>query len=131
MINLKYSLLSFINQAKQSLTKIYMASNPKFVDFVIDQIDLPTHVSYRKMFGEYALYYGGKLFALICDDKLFLKPSKLGREFIEDIVEAPPYPGAKPLFLIGEKIEDRQWLKKLISITVLELPEPKAKKNCC
>jgi hypothetical protein len=61
MINLKYCLLSIINQAKQSLTKIYIASNPKFVDFVIDQINLPAHVSFRKMFEEYALYYGEKL----------------------------------------------------------------------
>jgi hypothetical protein len=44
------------------------------------------------------------------------------------LVEKSPYPGAKPCFLIEEKLEDSEWLKKLVEITVKELPEPKPKK---
>jgi len=43
--------------------------------------------------------------------------------------EAPPYTGAKNSFLIGDKIDDREWLSELVRITVLELPEPKPKKR--
>ncbi|HWQ25917.1 MAG TPA: hypothetical protein VN367_03950, partial [Chlorobaculum sp.] len=51
-----------------------------------------------------------------------------GRAFVEQVVEAPPYPGAKAHFLVGEELDDREWLSTLIRITGSELPEPKPKK---
>ena len=105
-----------------------MASEQKFVDFIIDQIGFSDQVTYKKMFGEYGLYFDIKLFGLVCDNKLFIKPTQSGREFINDVIEASPYPGAKTSFLITEKLDDREWLKKLVKITVNELPEPKLKK---
>ncbi|MDH3747178.1 MAG: TfoX/Sxy family protein [Gammaproteobacteria bacterium] len=104
-----------------------MASDPDFVQFVADQIDDRCQVTYRKVFGEYVLYSIGKVVALICDDQLFVKPTNAGRSFIGDVVEAPPYPGAKPSFLIQDKIEDGEWLTDLISLTEAELPKPKPK----
>jgi TfoX/Sxy family transcriptional regulator of competence genes len=105
-----------------------MATDQKFIDFILDQVGtLP--VTYKKMFGEYGLYHNDKLFGLVCDNKLFIKPTQSGRTYIKDVVEAAPYPGAKPSFLIEEKLEDRAWLKKLVVITANELPEPKPKKK--
>lgn len=106
-----------------------MASDPNFVDFIVEQIDNAGAISAKKMFGEYALYSGEKLFALICDNKLFIKPTQAGRTFIGEVVEAPPYPGAKPSFLIEDKIEDRTWLSELVKLSVEELPLPKPKKK--
>ena len=106
-----------------------MASDQKFVDFVVEQIENSGEINARKMFGEYGIYSDGKLFGLICDNKLFIKPTKSGREFIGNVVEAPPYPGAKPSFLIEDKIEDREWLSELVRISVKELPMPKPKKK--
>lgn len=106
-----------------------MASEQTFVDFIVDQIENAGEISAKKMFGEYALYSGEKLFALICDNKLFIKPTQAGRAFIGDVVEAPPYPGAKPSFLIEEKVEDRGWLSELVRISVAALPLPKPKKK--
>ncbi|MBK6362139.1 MAG: TfoX/Sxy family protein [Saprospiraceae bacterium] len=105
-----------------------MASDKKFVDFVIDQIENTGDITAKSMFGEYGIYSGNKIFALICDNKLFIKPTESGRLFIKDVVEAPPYPGAKPYFLIEDKMEDRDWISHLVRITVNELPEPKPKK---
>ena len=105
-----------------------MASEQKFVDFIIDQIGFLEQVASKKMFGEYGLYFDNKLFGLVCDNKLFIKPTQSGRKYIKDVVEASPYPGAKPNFLIEEKLDDREWLRKLMNITVKELPEPKQKK---
>ena len=105
-----------------------MASDQKFVDFIIDQIINVGEITAKKMFGEYGVYADGKLFALICDNNLFVKPTNAGRQFIGEVKEAPPYPGAKPSFLIDDKIEDRDWLSELIRITVEELPMPKPKK---
>ena len=74
-------------------------------------------------------YSDGKIFGVICDNKLFVKPTNSGRKFIGNVVEAPAYPGAKPRFLIEEKLEDMEWLSELVSITVKELPEPKPKRK--
>lgn len=104
-----------------------MASDQKFVDYVVEQINLPAQVSFKKMFGEYALYHETKLFGLVCDNKFYVKPTTAGREFIGKPQEAPPYPGAKPSFLIEEKLDDRDWLKELVTLTVKELPQPKLK----
>jgi len=106
-----------------------MASEQKFVDFIIDQIGFSEQVTNKKMFGEYGLYFDNKLFGLVCDNKLFIKPTQSGREYISEVVEASPYPGAKPSFLIEEKLDDREWLRNLVKITVNELPEPKPKKS--
>ena len=108
-----------------------MSSDLDFVEFVADQIDDTCQVSYRKMFGEYALYSKGKIVALICDNQLFVKPTEVGRSFIGEVVESSPYPGAKPAFLIQDKIEDREWLTQLITLTeeVLPKPKPKVKKK--
>lgn len=106
-----------------------MASNQKFVDFVIEQIENAGEITAKKMFGEYGIYSDGKIFGVICDNKLFIRPTKSGREFIGNVIEAPAYPGAKPSFLIEDKIEDREWLSELVRISVKELPEPKPKRK--
>ena len=42
-----------------------MASSPEFVQYVADQLSAAGIITYRKMFGEYALYCNGKIFALL------------------------------------------------------------------
>ena len=106
-----------------------MASDKEYVDFVVGQIENAGEITAKRMFGEYGIFSNGKIFALICDNKLFIKPTEAGRTFIKEVVEAPPYPGAKPSFLIGDDIEDREWISNLVRITLRELPEPKPKKK--
>ncbi|GAB3504970.1 TfoX/Sxy family protein [Spirosoma knui] len=106
-----------------------MASDQNFVDFVLDQIKNAGVITAKKMFGEYGIYSDEKLFGLICDNKLFVKPTNSGREFIGNVLEASPYEGAKPSFLIEDKIEDSEWLSELVRISVKELPLPKPKKK--
>ncbi|PRY28557.1 TfoX/Sxy family transcriptional regulator of competence genes [Spirosoma oryzae] len=106
-----------------------MASDQNFVNFVLDQIKNVGVVTAKKMFGEYGIYVDEKLVGLICDNKLFIKPTNAGREFIENVLEAPAYEGAKPSFLIEDKIEDSEWLSELVRISVKELPTPKPKKK--
>lgn len=106
-----------------------MASDQKFVDFVTDQIDYPGEIVARKLFDEYGMYADGKLFGLICDNKVFIKPTQAGQDFIGSVTAMPPYPGAKPSFLTQDKIEDREWFSKLVKVTVEELPNPKPKRK--
>jgi len=107
-----------------------MSSKQSTVDFLVGQMLGAGEVSYKKMFGEYGLYCEGKLAALVCDDKLFVKPTIRGRAYMENVIEASPYPGAKPCFLIAaEKCKDGEWLSELIRITAGELPIPVKKKK--
>ena len=106
-----------------------MASDQDFVDFVLEQIKNAGEITAKKMFGEYGIYANGKIFGLICDNKLYIKPTISGREFIGNVVEAPPYEGAKTSFLIEDKIEDSDWISELVRISLKELPAPKPKKK--
>lgn len=45
------------------------------------------------------------------------------------MIEAEPYPGAKPAFLIEDRLEDPDWLSELARITVAELPAPRKRKR--
>jgi hypothetical protein len=52
-----------------------MSSDLAFVQHVSDFVREAGEVSYEKMFGEYAVYVGPKVVALVCDNSLFLKPT--------------------------------------------------------
>ena len=71
-----------------------MASSKEFVKYIADQLSGAGEITYRKMFGEYGMYCNGKIFALICDDQLFVKITEAGRNFWPELEEAPPYEGA-------------------------------------
>ena len=105
-----------------------MATDLEFMEFLADQMAGAGEIAYKKMFGEYAVYCGGKVVALVCDNQLFVKPTAAGRAFIGVPVEAPAYPGAKDSFLIADAFEDREWISELIRITARDLPAPKPKK---
>ncbi len=107
-----------------------MATSQATMDFLLDQLVGLANVSAKKMFGEYCLYLAGKPVALVCDDQLFLKPTKAGRGMVQQAIEEAPYPGAKPHLLItADRWEDRDWLSQLIQATSNELPLPKPKKK--
>lgn len=104
-----------------------MASKQDFVDYVFEQLNLADRVSFKKMFGEYALYVDAKVVALVCDNQLFVKPTAAGKRLAGNIAEAPPYPGAKLYFLVSERLEDRDFVRQLFLVTASELPLPKPK----
>lgn len=105
-----------------------MASDLSFVDYVCEQAGLGSSMSFRKMFGEYALYIDGKVVALVCDNKVFVKPTAEGEKLLGQFAMASPYPGAKAHIRIDDVLDDRDLLNKLLDVTARTLPEPKAKK---
>lgn len=105
-----------------------MASDQSFVEYVCDQLHGVGRVTYRKMFGEYAIYVGEKVVGLVCDNQLFVKQTDAGRALLQEPVMAPPYPGAKPAFLIAAELDDGELVSALFKVTANELPEPKPKK---
>ena len=104
-----------------------MASNLEFVQYIADQLKGAGEITYRKMFGEYGMYLDGKIFALICDNQLFMKITEAGKKLRPELEEAPPYEGAKN-YLLVEDIDDREALMELAAATCAALPAPKPKK---
>lgn len=105
-----------------------MSTDSDFIEYLEEQLSGVGNVFFRKMFGEYGVYIGTKVVALVCDNQLYIKPTVAGRNYIDEVIEEPPYPGAKNYFLIDDRIEDREWLSELIRVTAEELPLPKPKK---
>lgn len=108
-----------------------MASDPGFAEYVCEQISGAGEVSSRKMFGEYGIYCDQKMVGLVCDNQFFVKPTAAGRAYLGTVQEAPPFPGAKPYFLMSDELDDREQVAALVRITAagLPLPKPKAMKK--
>jgi TfoX/Sxy family transcriptional regulator of competence genes len=52
-----------------------MASEQGFIEHVADQAGLGRDLSWRKMFGKYALDLDARVVALVCGSQLFMKPT--------------------------------------------------------
>ena len=79
-----------------------MATQKETVDFILKKLRDPKRFSARAMFGEYALYADGKVVALICDDLLHVKIVSASMELAPLCEQGPPYPGAKPHYIVEE-----------------------------
>ena len=51
-----------------------MASTKEYRNFILEQLSELDEVSFRAMMGEYILYYRGRVFGGIYDDRLSVKP---------------------------------------------------------
>jgi TfoX/Sxy family transcriptional regulator of competence genes len=105
-----------------------MASTIETVEYICDQAGLGRRLTFRKMFGEYALYVDGKVTALVCDNQLFLKDTAEGRAYLGTVTEACPYPGARKHLLLTGELDDPEQLGSALQITARALPEPKPKR---
>jgi len=106
-----------------------MATDHDFIEYIMDQISELEETRYRKMFGEYALYYRDKVMGLVCDNQIFLKVTEAGKVFVTNPEYGKPYPGAKDSFLVTDKLEDSDWLCELIKISEPEIIKPKKRKK--
>jgi len=79
-----------------------MATRKVTADFILDKLRHPGQFSMRSMFGEFALYAKGETVALICDNLLYVKILPASRDLEPLCEKAPPYPGAKPYYLVEE-----------------------------
>ena len=52
-----------------------MATDPKTVSFLVDQMSGAGDVSARQMFGDWGIYCDGRMVALTSDGRLFVKPT--------------------------------------------------------
>ena len=106
-----------------------MASTENFMSFILEQLSGLDGITYRKMMGEYIIYYRDRILGGIYDNRFLVKPTKTACEMMPDAEMALPYKGAKEMLLV-DRVENRDFLTELVSRMYDELPEPKKKKPC-
>ena len=105
-----------------------MASDQAYLQFILGQLSDLEDVSYRKMMGEFILYYKGKIVGGIYDNRLLVKPVKAAIELMPHGTFELPYEGAKEMLFVNE-VDDRAFLSNLFRAMFDELPTPKPKKK--
>ena len=88
-----------------------MASSRDYLDFILAQLP-QEDISYRAMMGEYVLYYRGKVFGGIYDDRFLVKPTASALALLPHAEQELPYPRGKEMLLVDE-VENGELLKKL------------------
>lgn len=105
-----------------------MASSKEYLDFVLEQLSELDEVSFRAMMGECILYYRGRVFGGIYDDRLLVKPVQSVVKLIPDAAMELPYDGAKEMILVDD-VDNREFLCELVRSMWEDLPEKKRKKR--
>lgn len=85
-------------------------------------------ITYKKMFGEYTIYCNSKVLGLICDNRVFIKPTAVGEILIPNATKESPYDGARPHIVLDD-LDNRDFITSFVIATCEELPMPKSKKN--
>lgn len=106
-----------------------MATSKEFHDYVIDCLSRAGEVTSKKMMGEYCLYFQGKLFGDICDNRLLIKQTETSKRLLDGCNLEYPYEGSKTLMYVVEEIEDADMIKELLNGMYDELPVPKKRKK--
>lgn len=103
-----------------------MASTKEYLSYVMEQLSGLQDVACRAMMGEYILYYKGKVFGGIYDNRLLVKPTRAAQQMLPEAPRELPYEGAKEMLLV-EEMENRELLARLLNAMAEELPAPKKK----
>lgn len=106
-----------------------MSTDLSFVEHVAEQAHLGQRLTWRRMFGEFALYIDGKVVAFACDDSLFIKPAAPTASLVKGLPQRPPYPGAKLYPVADELLDDPERLQALLLATWEAVPAKKSRRK--
>ena len=111
-----------------------MATSSATITFFAEQLERCElgAFTFRKMFGEYGVYLNGTIFALACDDRLFVKVKHLEDSVVDGLFgnREQPFNGANVYSEIsGDYIEDLDALELRVKTVMATLPAPKPKKK--
>jgi hypothetical protein len=63
-----------------------MATSTSQIEYIAEQLSNLGSIRYKKMFGEYGLYCNELFFALVCDDRLFVKIKPTGKNSLNRVL---------------------------------------------
>lgn len=104
-----------------------MATRIDFVEFLCEQLEDVGEISFKKMFGEYMVYRGGKLIFLVCENTVYVKILNEVESLLSGCEKGIPYKGAKEHYILD--VDDAQILKEvaLILEKITKFPKPRKK----
>ena len=105
-----------------------MATTEGYFIYIKDQLSQMEYISYKKMMGEYLIYYKGKYIAAICDDRLMIRDFKDAENYLKSIKYEKPYEGAKDMLLV-ETDAGIQFYRELFEAAFEKLPAVRSKSN--
>jgi len=94
-----------------------MASSKEYLQFVLE---LSNDLSFRKMMGEYLIYFKGVLVGGIYDDRFLLKVTPSLQNIDRGIVRTLPYDGGKEMIMV-EDLDDGAFTMDLIQKVYADL----------
>jgi DNA transformation protein len=113
-----------------------MAFTPEYRAYVEEHLSAAVPIQTRAMFGGFGIYSDGLFFALVDEDKLYLKVSELNQADFEARGMEPfvPWPGAAPMGywelppgVLEDASELKVWVDK--ALAVAESKKKPAKKK--
>ena len=104
-----------------------MAASEDYFRFVSERLSHIDGIAYRKMMGEYIIYYNDKIVGGIYDNRLLIKITDASKRLMPEAHEELPYDGAKPM-LLAEGFESCGFTERLFNEMYSELPMPKKRK---
>jgi len=105
-----------------------MSTSEDFIIFVYDQIQELGEIRYKKMFGEYMVYFKEKPLLLVCDNTVYVKQLECISEMMKDSGRGFPYKNAKEHYILD--IENIDLVKNVLELLErhTEVPKKRLKK---
>lgn len=98
-----------------------MATSKGFFDFILEELSHFEEITFRRMMGEYIIYYRGKIVGGLYDDRLLVKNVPSAKNMLPDADFVVPYKNAKEMIMV-EDVENRDFLINLFNTMYDELP---------
>ena len=92
-----------------------MSTSKEYKEHVFKELSKIGEILVRPMMGEYLLYFNGKLFGGIYDNKVLIKRTETNKIF--DLKEVIPYKGAKPMYWL-EDLTNEERNQEIICSTI-------------
>lgn len=103
-----------------------MSCSAEFINAVTEILRPLGEVRTRMMMGDYVVYLNDKLVATACDNTLYVKQLPAIAELMAGAEVGPPYPGAKPQYILP--LTDPQHVRRVIAALYSILPAPKPRR---
>ncbi|MGN0447884.1 MAG: TfoX/Sxy family protein [Acutalibacteraceae bacterium] len=106
-----------------------MATSEYYMKFLMDQLSELKEIYYRKMMGEYLIYYREKVAAYICDERFLVRPVPSAIRLLPKAEYDSIAEGGKKKLLRVDDVDNKEFLCNLFLSMYDELPAPKKKKK--
>lgn len=95
-----------------------MATTKEYKNFILEQLDTLSDITYKKMMGEYLLYYKDVLIGGIYDNRLLLKIVSTNKKY--RLKESIPYRAAKKMCWVHD-VDNKEILRSIVLHTYMGL----------